>query len=157
MKRYWLSLGANLGDSIGQLCSAIDALEPLGQIVEVSSLYETDPVGPVSQDCFINLCLAIDSPLAPLELLKATQQIEQDHHRKREIHWGPRTLDIDLLMTDVAVSTQALELPHPRMLDREFVLIPLGELACAPDLPIGYPNPVSDTVRKLNHPAFPRR
>ena len=65
MNRYWLSLGSNLDNPIDQLSRAVNALESLGQVVEVSSLYETDPVGPVAQDCFINLCLTLDTDLAP--------------------------------------------------------------------------------------------
>ena len=88
MNRYWLSLGSNLDRPIDQLSRAVKALESLGQVVEVSSLYETDPVGPVDQDCFINLCLTLDTDLAPHELLASTQKIEQAQLRTRDIHWG---------------------------------------------------------------------
>lgn len=155
MNRYWLSLGSNLGAPIDQLTSAINELAAHVSVVEVSSLYETDPVGPVAQNCFINLCLALDTELSAQELLQKTQAIEQSHHRTREVHWGPRTLDIDLLMGPESVSTADLTLPHPEMHRRDFVLIPLGELACAPVLEISYPRTPSDTVRKLEHPAFP--
>ena len=98
MMRYWLSLGSNLGSQIEQLTSAINDLSQHVQVIEVSSLYETDPIGPVEQNCFINLCMAIDTDMDAQSLLDTTQSIEAAHHRKREIHLGPRTLDIDLLM-----------------------------------------------------------
>ena len=155
MMRYWLSLGSNLGSPIEQLTSAINDLSQHVQVIEVSSLYETDPIGPVEQNCFIHLCMAIDTDMDAQSLLDTTQSIEAAHHRKREIHWGPRTLDIDLLMGPDAVQSEHLTLPHPEMLNRDFVLIPLGELACAPALNIGYPDPASDTVRKLQHTDYP--
>ena len=157
MMRYWLSLGSNLGEPVAQLVSAINHLNRHTTVAEVSSLYETDPVGPVEQNCFINLCLTLDTTLQPTELLQLTQSIEQAHHRTRDIHWGPRTLDIDLLMGPTQVQTAELTLPHPEMHHRDFVLIPLAELKSRPTLEVGYPVTRSDTVRTLTHPAFPCR
>lgn len=155
MNRYWLSLGSNLGEPIAQLISAINALSQQVRIIEISSLYETDPVGPVEQNCFINLCLTLECERSAPELLMFTQSIEHEHHRTREIHWGPRTLDIDLLMGPEELNTPSLTLPHPHMLERDFVMIPLAQLKSRPHLKIPYPEGASDTVRIQEHPAFP--
>ena len=150
MNRYWLSLGSNLDRPIDQLSRAVKALESLGQVVEVSSLYETDPVGPVAQDCFINLCLTLDTELAPHELLASTQKIEQAQLRTRDIHWGPRTIDIDLLMGPSVVDSPNLTMPHPYLYERDFVLIPLAELDTRPSLPVDYPDGPTAQVRRIS-------
>ena len=95
----------------------------------MSSIYETDPIGGVEQDSFLNAVAVIETTLAPIELLQLGFRIENLANRVREIHWGPRTLDIDLVdVVDFASSTAELTVPHPRAHERAFVLIPLLEI-----------------------------
>jgi 2-amino-4-hydroxy-6-hydroxymethyldihydropteridine diphosphokinase len=127
-----VGLGANLGDLSGQLRSALAELCELDrvQLVSTSSLYESAPVGYLEQPQFLNAVIQLFTDLSPLELLDSMQRIEANHRRQRDIHWGPRTLDLDLLLYGRArIRSQRLCLPHPHMLHRAFVLVPLIELA----------------------------
>ncbi|TCP52752.1 2-amino-4-hydroxy-6-hydroxymethyldihydropteridine diphosphokinase [Tumebacillus sp. BK434] len=128
----YLSLGSNLGDRVQNLCAAIRLLNahPDIQVTNISSVYETAPVGMTDQPDFLNLALEIKTHLGPQNLLKITGSTELDMGRQRDIKWGPRTLDIDILLMDKQVmDTAELTLPHPRMGERAFVLLPLAELA----------------------------
>jgi len=132
----YISAGSNLGDRASTLRGALRALNetPCVRVAAVSSLYETDPVGGVPQPFFLNLAarLEITATLTPEELLAEMQRIEHQfgRHRENEIHWGQRTLDLDLLLFgDETRATDFLTLPHPRMWERAFVLIPLREVA----------------------------
>jgi 2-amino-4-hydroxy-6-hydroxymethyldihydropteridine diphosphokinase len=99
----------------------------------VSGLYETDPWGPVAQDDFLNLVVEVETDLSPRELLAVIRELESAARREREVHWGPRTLDVDLVYMDgVTSSDPEILVPHPRWTERAFVMIPLGELR--PDL-----------------------
>ena len=127
----YLSLGSNLGDRLVYLREALKSLERQPHIVldAVSSVYETDPVGMIEQPAFLNVVIRLKTSLEPYDLLHICQEIEDQFQREREIHWGPRTLDIDLLTyDDLTLATPELSLPHPRMHEREFVQIPLKEL-----------------------------
>src|SRR5690606_2631377 len=107
----------------------------------ISSLYETPPWGPVPQGPYLNACIGVETSLSPRALLELGLAIERDHGRERTIRWGPRTLDIDLLLygTD-HVDEDGLIVPHPRMAERAFVLVPLAEIA--PELEVdGRPVP----------------
>jgi 2-amino-4-hydroxy-6-hydroxymethyldihydropteridine diphosphokinase len=98
-------------------------------VIKQSSFYETVPVGYEKQDKFINMCLEIQTSLSPIQLLKELQKIEFELKRKRLVRWGPRTIDIDILLyEDVSIEQVILTIPHPRMTQRQFVLIPLREL-----------------------------
>ena len=109
---------------------AIQRLETLGRIAGVSSLYETAPVGYVEQPSFLNAVVALDTELTPTDLLGALLGIERDLGRMRSFPNAPRTLDLDLLMVDnVILDTPELTLPHPRLHERAFVLVPLAEIA----------------------------
>lgn len=135
--RAWVGLGSNLDDPEKQIRDAIRALAELSHsgVGSVSSLYRSDPVGLTDQPAFCNAVAAVDTALAPLALLRALQAIETAAGRRRTIRWGPRVLDLDLLLHGDRVSTTPeLTLPHPRMHERAFVLVPLAELA--PDLEI---------------------
>ena len=100
---------------------------------QVSSIYETDPVGYVDQDAFLNIVVELETSLTPHELLKKCNEIEAELGRTREIHWGPRTVDLDILLyNEENMKTENLIIPHPRMTERGFVLIPLVEIN--PDL-----------------------
>ncbi len=127
----FLSLGSNLGDRLRNLKKAVTLLSshPDIRILCVSSIYETDPVGPVKQDDFLNLVCRIETELSPLELLHYLQTIEQILHRERTIRLGPRTIDLDILTyDDLVMLTDELTIPHPRMNERAFVQIPLREI-----------------------------
>ncbi|QGG81068.1 2-amino-4-hydroxy-6-hydroxymethyldihydropteridine diphosphokinase [Litorivicinus lipolyticus] len=147
----WLSLGSNLGDRRGHLSDALATLgsHPQCRLLDVSALYETDPVGGVEQDDFLNICAVIRTSLEPLELLALCQSIEAAHLRQRRVHWGPRTLDIDILMMDVDHHSPTLTLPHPHMQDREFVLRPLGDIDPRMTCALAYPSGPSDAVRTI--------
>jgi 2-amino-4-hydroxy-6-hydroxymethyldihydropteridine diphosphokinase len=128
----YLSLGANLGDRAATLRAAIEALRRLGDVTAGSSLYETAPVGYRDQPDFLNAAVALRTDFAPDALLEATQAIEQEFGRQRSFPNAPRTLDIDLIyLDDLILTSPHLTIPHPRAVERAFVLIPLH--AIAPD------------------------
>ena len=134
MKTAYLGFGSNIGDRERHLETALDRLAASGvRIVRVSSLYETEPVGLKAQRWFLNLAAEIETDLFPMQLLSRISKIEQALGRVRTVRNGPRTLDIDILLYGKAVVRSAkLEIPHPRIAERRFVLAPLAELA--PDL-----------------------
>jgi 2-amino-4-hydroxy-6-hydroxymethyldihydropteridine diphosphokinase len=135
MPRGYLGIGSNLGDRLAYLQLAVDELSRDAQIVvvAVSPVYETAPVGGPPQDAFLNAVVAIDTDLDPKELLAACHRVEQVGERVRAERWGPRTLDVDLLLLDdCRVDDAELTVPHPRMWERGFVLAPLRDVA--PDL-----------------------
>ena len=126
-----VGLGSNLGDRLANLQFAIDSLNgTVGtQVHSISPVYETDPVGGPAQDDYLNAVAVLKTILSPEQLLDATQQIELSAHRERNEHWGPRTLDLDLLaMDDLTLNSQNLVLPHPRAHERGFVLLPWSTL-----------------------------
>jgi 2-amino-4-hydroxy-6-hydroxymethyldihydropteridine diphosphokinase len=130
--RGFLGIGSNLGDRLAYLQLAVDALarRPGIDVVAVSRVYETAPVGGPPQDAYLNAVVAIDTDLDPNELLHVCQLIEERAERVRVERWGPRTLDIDvLLLDDWHVNDEDLTLPHPRMWERGFVLAPLRDVA----------------------------
>jgi 2-amino-4-hydroxy-6-hydroxymethyldihydropteridine diphosphokinase len=134
--RYAIGLGSNIGDRLQHLIEACDALSTRLGSLKVSSLYETEPVGGPEQDPFLNAVVAVDSDLDPLEILVVCQEIESIHGRERNIRWGPRTLDVDIIASDgPARSSERLTVPHPRASEREFVLRPLAEIW--PEAPVG--------------------
>ena len=126
-----VGLGSNLGDRLANLQFAIDSLNgTVGtQVHSISPVYETDPVGGPAQEDYLNAVAVLKTILSPEQLLDATQQIELSAHRERNEHWGPRTLDLDLLaMDDLTLNSQSLVLPHPRAHERGFVLLPWSTL-----------------------------
>ena len=130
--RAYLGLGSNLGDKEAYLNQAVKALDETRgcQVEKVSSYLVTEPYGGVEQDDFLNACLCLKTYLSPEELLRRLHEIEQDAHRERIIRWGPRTLDLDILLyDDLILETEDLILPHMDMENREFVLKPLSEIA----------------------------
>lgn len=132
MTDVFLGLGSNVGDRENQLKEAIRLLDEQSgiKVVKVSSFYETEPVGYVDQPDFLNLCVEIQTELSPKAVLERGLAIEQQLHRVRKERWGPRTLDIDILLYgDQIIEEQDLTIPHPRMTERAFVLIPLQEIA----------------------------
>ncbi len=143
MTRVFLGLGSNLGDRREHLRAAISSLP---DVVAVSDLYETDPVGGPEQGRFLNLVVQLDTDLDPHALLGVCHRIESAAGRVRDVRWGPRTLDVDILWIDgVTVDTPDLQVPHPRMMDRRFVLEPLADLD--PDLaPEGWRDSLDGSV-----------
>ena len=128
MKAY-LSLGSNVGDRAAHLAAGVD-LVAAGDPVRVSRVYETEPVGGVAQDDFWNLVIEIETNATPRELLERARRAEAERGRTRDVHWGPRTLDVDVLLVgDVVSDDPEITVPHPRMFERLFVLAPLAELA----------------------------
>lgn len=135
----WLGLGSNLADPVSQLDEALDRLgltEGI-TILKTSSLYRTPPWGDKEQDDFINAVVHIETGLQPIPLLRALQTIENVMGRQKSgRRWGPRLIDIDLLIYgDQQIQSQELELPHPRMHERAFVLMPLCELDATINIP----------------------
>lgn len=137
----YIALGSNLQQPEQQLRTALSALKALsgGQVESVSSFYRSAPYGPVQdQPVFINAVVELSTELDPKQLLRALQQIEQVQGRTRATHWGPRTIDLDLLLHGQLVLDEGdLVLPHPGMLQRDFVLMPLQEIAPQLHFPCG--------------------
>lgn len=130
--KVYISFGSNIGDREYQINEALRKLEQIQdtKIKAVSSLYETAPVGGVVQNDFLNGAAIVETNLTPISFLNEIQRIELELGRERKIHWGPRTIDLDvLLMDDVVIEHERLKVPHPFMHERSFVLIPLAEIA----------------------------
>lgn len=132
-KTIYLSLGSNVGNRAGQIERAIAALDAAGvRVLRQSSLYATEPVDFPAQGWFLNCVVEAETDLLPRRLLRALQEIERSLGRKKLVRRGPRAIDIDLLLYGTStVSAPELEVPHPRMAERRFVLVPLAELAPA--------------------------
>ena len=137
----YIGLGANLGDPVFQLLQARQALSRTPHLREVafSSLYRSTPMGPQDQPDYVNAVMAVETRLAPGPLLEVLHEVENAHGRSRVgDHWGPRTLDLDLLLYgNETVATPTLRVPHPGLGEREFVLVPLLEIAPGLTLPDG--------------------
>jgi 2-amino-4-hydroxy-6-hydroxymethyldihydropteridine diphosphokinase len=131
MPTVYVSLGSNVGNREGQLRRAIAALPPSGVTVkQVSSIYETEPVDYLDQPWFLNCVLEAETDLQPLTLLEALRSIESQLGGQKQFAKGPRKIDLDILLYgDQTIATPELQIPHPRMLLRRFVLTPLAELA----------------------------
>jgi 2-amino-4-hydroxy-6-hydroxymethyldihydropteridine diphosphokinase len=128
----YLGLGSNLGDRRQHLAEAVRRLHagPALQVMKVSSVYESSPVGVTAQPDFLNLVAQVKTTYAPQELLAECLRIEADLGRVRRERWGPRTIDIDLLLYgDLRIDDESLMVPHPRIRERSFVLTPLAEIA----------------------------
>ena len=141
MKRVYLGLGSNLAQPAEQLQAALDALAELpdSQLIAVSSLYASKPLGPADQPDYVNAVAALDTALEPLQLLDRLQQIELQQGRQRKAErWGPRTLDLDILLFgQELIDLPRLQVPHYHMQERPFVLYPLAEIAPELQLPDG--------------------
>lgn len=142
--RAYVGLGSNLGEREATLRQALEALGSIEgiEVVAVSSFRETDPVGMVDQPRFVNAAAALETTLGPRELLESLLEVERGlgRDRSREKRWGPRTIDLDLLLYgDETVAEPGLVIPHPRLAERAFVLQPLLELDPGLRLPEGRP------------------
>ena len=126
----YLGFGTNLGDRVANLQAALRLLRRCGEVTAVSSIYETAPWGYLDQPDFLNCVCALSTDLEPLALLAATQEVERELGRRPNFRFGPRLIDVDILICgDTVYSTPDLEVPHPRMAERAFVLVPLAEIA----------------------------
>lgn len=147
-----IALGSNLGNSYNTLTEALNYLDQCPGIVVVcqSSIYQTKPVGPPQPD-YLNACAILDTDLEPQILLQTLQQAENHFGRVRQERWGARTLDLDLLLFgDRVLTTTDLELPHPRMRDRAFVMVPLAEIAGDWIDPVSQ-RAIADLAKQLSH------
>ena len=136
MYTYYISVGSNIGDKRGHINLALQSLQDHDAVSKVfsSSLIETEPWGYTEQDIFVNGMWLCESSLAPHQMLSLLQSLEQGAGRERLIHWGPRTLDLDIILafdekgTMISICDESLTVPHPYFWDRTFVLEPLHEL-----------------------------
>lgn len=131
MNVAYIGIGSNLGDREQYLMRALEQIEenPEITITKVSSIYETYPVGITEQPLFLNMVIEIETNFSPIDLLNFLQKIECEFGRRREIKWGPRTLDLDILLYNQEnMKSERLIIPHPHMQERGFVLIPLHEI-----------------------------
>ena len=143
----YLGLGSNMGDRKGNIKKAVELLEksPGVKVVKLSPMYETEPVGDVPQGKFINAAAEVYTALFPLGLLALCRSIEDALGRVRTVKWGPRTIDLDILLYDEdVIETAELTVPHPLMHEREFVLTPLSDIA-----PDAYHPVLKKTVQEL--------
>jgi len=127
----FISLGSNLSHPIKHILDAFCQIDKLDNVVisKLSSLYKTKPIGPQDQNDYINAVAIVKTKLIPIDLLFALQGIEREHQRKRSVKWGPRSLDLDILLFGkLVMNTRDLIIPHPELVNREFVLIPLLEV-----------------------------
>jgi 2-amino-4-hydroxy-6-hydroxymethyldihydropteridine diphosphokinase len=147
----FIALGSNIGNRYDYLTEAIKQLESHLEIklVNISSIYETDPVGYEDQDLFLNMVIEVMTSLHADELLDICLKLELTLGRKREIVWGPRTIDLDILLYNQEnIETEKLIIPHPRMLERNFVMIPLSEIK--PDIIIPHTDkPLEALIKEL--------
>ena len=129
MSLAFLGLGTNLGDRLDNLRQAVAALSACGQVLAVSPVYETAPVGVTDQPAFLNMALKLETSLKPQDLLQAVKQMETTLGRTQTVRWGPRVIDIDILLFDqIQMDEPHLHIPHPRLCERSFALTPLADV-----------------------------
>jgi 2-amino-4-hydroxy-6-hydroxymethyldihydropteridine diphosphokinase len=132
METTYISLGSNQGDRELNLLRAVAEIGRIDglKVRALSRFYDTDPVGPVPQPPFLNAVMAVETSLPPHQLLAALQRIETEtFRRRRDVAWGPRTMDLDILFYGERILDDGLVIPHPRIQERRFVLVPLAEIA----------------------------
>lgn len=156
IQRKWhtayIALGSNLGDKEGYLNQAMERLdnEEGCEVVKSSDFIITEPYGMTEQEEFLNGCLELRTLLSPVELLKLLNRIENEAHRERIIHWGPRTLDLDIVFyDDIIWDSEKLVIPHKDMKNRDFVLKPLAQIAPYKRHPV-YQKTVEEMLEELN-------
>ncbi|WP_439235992.1 2-amino-4-hydroxy-6-hydroxymethyldihydropteridine diphosphokinase [Lonepinella koalarum] len=148
----YIALGSNLNQPVQQLDSALNAMAnlPQTQILAVSSFYCSKPLGPQDQPDYINAVAKIETTLEPIALLDALQQTELEQGRVRLRHWGERTLDLDILLYDqLVIKSERLTIPHYDMHNREFVIVPLYEIA--PELTLSSGEKISELINNFKN------
>ncbi len=151
MSHVYIGLGSNLSDPILQVQTALQSLNSLpdSRVLKTSSFYGSKPLGPQDQPDFVNAVCLLETALSPEELLKELQKIEVEQGRIKKRHWGERLIDLDILLFgQMTLSTEALTIPHSQMYLRDFVLIPLSEIA--PNIDIPGMGPVKSLIEKLH-------
>jgi len=158
MVTIYIGIGSNLNDPVQQVSQAIEELGHLAvsEMLKSSSLYRSEPMGPANQPDYINAVCALTTQLEPIDLLDKLQAIEQQHGRLRDgEHWGPRTLDLDILLFgEKTISDERLTIPHPGLDQRSFVLYPLYEIA--PDLDIPGLGPLQTLIAGCDQAGLER-
>ena len=152
--RYVIGIGSNMGDSVSIVRRAIDEIEATFDVVvdERSSLYQTRPVGGPEQDDYINAVVVMHCDRDPDRVLAGLQEIEHEFGRIRDVRWGPRTLDLDIIAVDDMISVDPdLTLPHPRAHERAFVLVPWHEID--PEATLPHHGPIENLINRLTHDA----
>ncbi|MBN6064458.1 2-amino-4-hydroxy-6-hydroxymethyldihydropteridine diphosphokinase [Aggregatibacter actinomycetemcomitans] len=152
MNKVYVALGSNLADPQAQLVAALRAMNQLpdSKVVSVSSFYQSKPLGPQDQPDYVNAVACLETALSPFALLDELQRIEQEQGRVRLRRWGERTLDLDILLyAEQTIQSGRLTVPHYDMHNREFVIIPLAEIAPTLSLPNG--QSVSERLQKFTH------
>jgi 2-amino-4-hydroxy-6-hydroxymethyldihydropteridine diphosphokinase len=131
MHTYYLHLGSNTGDRVSLLTNAIKLITAkIGKVIDQSAIYQTEPWGKKDQDDFLNMAIRVESTLSPEDMLSAAKKIENDMGSVKKEKWGPRMMDIDILYCDdLIMEEDHLVIPHPHIYERNFVLIPLMEIA----------------------------
>ncbi len=150
-KIIFIGVGSNLGDKRKNINRALELLTGSSEVIftKRSSFYQTDPVGYKEQDWFLNMVVEIATSLTPWELLNRLMAIENEMGRQREIHWGPRIIDLDILLYgQLKINSPDLQVPHPRLEERAFVVVPLAEISPGLLLPSG--RKVSDLADQLS-------
>lgn len=153
----FIGIGSNLDNPLLQVQTALRELAelPKTELIQSSSLYRTPPMGPPGQPDYINAVVELATALGPIDLLDQLQALEATHGRVRDIHWGPRTLDLDLLLYgNQAIYTARLSVPHPGIAERPFVVLPLAEIA--PTLEIPSLGPISALRAALHRASIVR-
>lgn len=158
MKKVYLSLGSNLGSREANLRAGVAALAGAGvHATRVSSIYETEPVDYLDQGWFLNCVVEAETELDPLELLRKLRDIESRLESKKLIPKGPRILDMDILLYgQETIATEELQVPHPRMLQRRFVLLPLAEIAAEASHP-SWPGTAAEVLASCKDASVVRR
>ncbi len=152
MVKTYISIGSNIGDRLSFLKECLNEIRKNNkiEITKISSVYETSPVGFLNQNNFLNIVVEIETSLNPFQLLEYNQGIEKKLKRVKEIHWGPRTIDIDIITYgDETINNPILTVPHKEALNRAFVLLPLAEIT-KNDFTIDNKN-IREILKKIPH------
>jgi 2-amino-4-hydroxy-6-hydroxymethyldihydropteridine diphosphokinase len=156
MHKAYLGLGSNVGDRATNLAAAIESLEPEVRVLRTSHIYETEPWGYTEQAKFLNQAAEVETALSPAELLKHIKHVEGLVGRKATFRYGPREIDIDILLfDDLLVSEGNLQIPHPRLAERAFALEPLADLARETCVP-GHNRSVIELLSLISHAGVKR-